>query len=247
MNEKVQKLLEIPQFVQRSPEWFEQRNNAITASDIPTVLGENKYKSAWSLLMDKCNANPKPFTGNEATRWGTHYEDTAIEVYSKLKDKEVLSFGLLIHRDYPWLGGSPDGITKDGILLEVKCPMRRKIVEGECPEHYRSQVLLNLEICDLEVANYIEYIPGKSDDDYQINIVEIKRDHQWFAEKVKIMKEFWDSVVKYREEGIETHPKWASYKKRSDTIKNNKRLKAEISDPEVTIDVKNVYGFLEEF
>ncbi len=39
MNEKVQKLLEIPQFVQRSPEWFEQRNNAITASDIPTVLG----------------------------------------------------------------------------------------------------------------------------------------------------------------------------------------------------------------
>jgi putative phage-type endonuclease len=89
MNEKVEKLLKIPQYPQRSPEWFEQRNNAITASDIPTVLGENKYKSSWSLLMDKCNANPKPFVGNEATRWGTHYEDTAIEKYSELRNKEV--------------------------------------------------------------------------------------------------------------------------------------------------------------
>jgi len=41
---QVEKLKSIPQFEQRSVEWFEQRNNAITASDIPTVLNENKYK-----------------------------------------------------------------------------------------------------------------------------------------------------------------------------------------------------------
>jgi putative phage-type endonuclease len=227
MNEKVEKLLKIPQYPQRSPEWFEQRNNAITASDIPTVLGENKYKSSWSLLMDKCNANPKPFVGNEATRWGTHYEDTAIEKYSELRNKEVLSFGLLIHPEYPWLGGSPDGITKDGILLEVKCPLRRKIVHGSVPEHYLSQILLNLEICDLEMGHFIEFVPGNADNDYEINIVEVPRDREWFANKVSEMKEFWDSVVKYRQEGIETHPKYASYKKRSDSIKNTKRLKKE--------------------
>ena len=45
MDPKVEQLLKIPQFVQRSPEWHNQRNNAITASDIPTVLGENKYKT----------------------------------------------------------------------------------------------------------------------------------------------------------------------------------------------------------
>jgi predicted phage-related endonuclease len=65
---EVQRLLEIPQYPQRSDEWYQQRNNAITASDIPTVLGENNYKTPWSLLLDKCNANPKPFVGNEATR-----------------------------------------------------------------------------------------------------------------------------------------------------------------------------------
>ena len=145
MNPTVESLLKIPQYEQRSPEWFEQRRNAITASDMPTVLKENEYKTPWSLLLDKCDSNPKPFIGNEATRWGTHYEDTAIEKYSEIKNKKVLAFGLLIHPDYPWLGGSPDGITTDGILLEVKCPLKRKIVHGEVPHHYLSQVLLNLE------------------------------------------------------------------------------------------------------
>jgi putative phage-type endonuclease len=247
MNEQVAKLLDVPQYVQRSPEWFEQRNNAITASDIPTVLGENKYKSAWSLLMDKCNANPKPFVGNEATRWGTHYEDIAIEKYSKIKDKEVFSFGLLIHPEYPWLGGSPDGITKDGILLEVKCPLRRKIVHGEVPEHYKSQILLNLEICNLEMGHFIEFVPGKTDEDYEINIVEVPRDREWFSQKVGVMKDFWDSVVKYRVDGIETHPRWASYKKRSDTIKNNKKLKTEPDTDISEINVSNTALFLDDY
>jgi putative phage-type endonuclease len=248
MDPQVQKLLQIPQTIQRSPEWFEQRNNAITASDIPTVLGENKYKSAWTLLMDKCNANPKPFVGNDATRWGTHYEDTAIEKYSELRNKEVLSFGLLIHPEYSWLGGSPDGITKDGILLEVKCPLKRKIVHGEIPEHYRSQILLNLEICNLEMGHFIEFVPGSSDNDYEINIVEIPRDREWFADKLSVMKDFWDSVVKHRAEGIETHPRWISYKKRIDTLQRNKKLKMELSDPEPEyIPIESASLFLEEY
>jgi putative phage-type endonuclease len=213
---QVKRLSLLPQFEQRTPEWYQQRENAITASDIPTVLGENAYKTSHALLLDKCNANPKPFTGNEATRWGNHYEDIAIEKYSQLKNKTVLSFGLLIHPEHPWLGGSPDGITTDGILLEVKCPLKRKIIPGEVPHHYLSQVLLNLEICDLEMAHFIEFVPGNSDDDYEINIVEVKRDREWFSKELPKMKEFWDSVLFYRENGIEKHPK---YRKRKEIKK----------------------------
>jgi hypothetical protein len=212
--EQVKRLLSIPQYVQRTPEWYLQRENAITASDIPTVLGENKYKTQWDLLVDKCNANPKPFVGNQATRWGNHYEDIAIEKYSELRNKKVLSFGLLIHPEYPWLGGSPDGITTDGILIEVKCPLTRKIIPGEVPHHYISQVLLNLEICDLEIAHFIEFVPGNSDNDYEINIVEIHRDRKWFSTELVRMKEFWDSVLEYREKGIQEHPKYKEKKVR---------------------------------
>ena len=205
---RVNELLKIPQYEQRTPEWFKQRENAITASDIPTVLGENNYKTPWNLLVDKCNANPKPFVGNTATRWGNHYEDIAIEKYSELYSKKVLPFGLLIHRDHDWLGGSPDGITTDGVLLEVKCPLSRKIVMGEVPHHYLSQVLLNLEICDLELAHFIEFVPGNSDTDFIINVVEVKRDRKWFSKELPNMKKFWDDVIRYRQYGIQKHPKY---------------------------------------
>jgi len=245
MHKTVENLLKIPQYEQRSKEWFEQRNNAITASDIPTVLNENEYKTPWILLLDKCNSNPKPFVGNEATRWGTHYEDIAIEKYSEITGKEVLSFGLLIHPEYSWLGGSPDGITTDGILLEVKCPLKRKIIHGEVPHHYLSQVLLNLEICNLEVANFIEYKPGNSDDDYEINIVEVKRDREWFSNNLPIMRNFWESVVKYRSQGIESHPKYKSYKEKSD----NNIKKSSFKESGNTLDLtenKNVSLFLSD-
>jgi len=239
MNQQVEYLLTLPQYAQRSPEWYQQRNNAITASDIPTVLGENKYKTPWSLLVDKCGGNPKPFVGNDATRWGQHYEDVAIEIYSELYNKEVLSFGLLIHRDYPWLGGSPDGITKDGILLEVKCPVSRPIIMGEIPHHYRSQVLLNLEICNLETAHFIEYAPGKSDQDYVLNVVEIKRDPEWFANELPKMKAFWDSVLEYRDKGIQTHPKYKPPRKYSRS--NTKKV---IQEPSVSLFIES--GDLED-
>ena len=214
LDPRVELLLKIPQYTQRSPEWFEQRNNAITASDMPTVLGENSYKKPWSLLVDKCGGNSKPFVGNAATRWGTHYEDIAIEKYSEIKNKKVLSFGLIIHPEYSWLGGSPDGITTDGILLEVKCPLRRKIIHGEVPHHYLSQVLLNLEICNLELAHFIEFVPGNSDSNYEINIVEVHRDREWFRENIVKMKEFWDSVLEYRQIGIENHPNYSKGKRK---------------------------------
>lgn len=239
---QVEKLLKIPQYEQRSPEWFQQRNNAITASDIPTVLGENSYKTSLSLLIDKCAANPKPFVGNSATKWGTYYEDTAIEKYSQIKGKEVLSFGLLIHPEYPWLGGSPDGITTDGILLEVKCPLKRKIVMGEVPHHYLSQVLLNLEICDLEVANFIEFIPGNADDDYIINIVEVKRDREWFARELPKMKAFWDNVLAAREQGIETNKEYQEYRTRC-----QKRVRKGPDTPNQTLNlIENKCHFIED-
>jgi putative phage-type endonuclease len=242
VNPRVKQLLNIPQYAQRTPEWYSQRENAITASDLPTVLGENSYKTPWALLTDKCNANPKPFVGNAATQWGNHYEDIAIEKYSERYNKEVLSFGLLIHPEYSWLGGSPDGITKDGILLEVKCPVRRKIVMGEVPHHYLSQVLLNLEICDLELAHFIEYIPGKSDNDFVLNVVEVHRDRDWFKREFGKIKEFWDSVLFYRKNGIHTHPKYKPPKPRQEQgitldldIAPKKKFIAFVNDPEEPI------------
>jgi hypothetical protein len=95
-------------------------------------------------------------------------------------------------------------------------------------------VLLNLEICDLELAHFIEFVPGSSDSDFEINVVEVKRDREWFAQEFPKMKEFWDSVLKYRTDGIESHPKY------------RKPVKRKAKEPGITLDLKppSIFSFI---
>lgn len=208
MHPQVEYLLNLPQYEQRSPEWFEQRKGRLTSSDVDTALGNSSYDKPDYVVFKKCGIS-KPFTGNIFTRHGQKYEDEAIEKYCQLRNKKVRSFGLLPHPTISWLGGSPDDITEDGIVLEVKCPYSRKIEMGEVPAHYIGQIKMNLEICDLEMGVFIEYVPanfnGKGND-MILNIVEVPRDREWFAEVLPVLDKCWKTIMHYRKHGIETHP-----------------------------------------
>jgi len=214
--QRVQELLQLPQFEQRSPEWFEQRKDRLTSSDIDTVLGQNKYAKPDEVLFKKCGI-AKPFMGNEATRHGQKYEDEAIEIYCKLYNKKTKSFGLLPHPTIPWIGGSPDDITHDGIVIEVKCPLRRKIVMGEIPLCYQAQVKMNMEIADLDRAVFIEYRPAHMNPNGEmiLNVVEVERDPEWVVGVLPILENFWKNVIWYRKYGIENHPDYKYHFERS--------------------------------
>jgi len=214
MNDQIKTLLELPQYVQRSPEWFEQRKDKLTSSDAATVLGINPYQKAQEVLFKKCGRDLKPFVGNVATLHGQKYEDEAIEKYCRIMGMTNFNFGLLCHRDihknedYYWLAGSPDGIVQDTtdstlepVLLEIKCPYRRKIIMGEIPKYYYPQVQLNLFICNLNTADFVEYSPPNI-----LNIVRIKKDDIWLKTNLKKLGDFWKEIEYYREKGIDTHP-----------------------------------------
>lgn len=218
MHPQVEKLLQIPQYDQRSPEWFAQRKNRLTSSDVDTVLGNNKYAKPIDVLFKKCGVS-KPFTGNIATRHGHKYEDEAIAHYCRLYNKKNLSFGLLPHPTIKWLGGSPDDITEDGIVIEVKCPLRRKIIPGKIPDHYIGQVKMNMEICDLDKAVFIEYCPATEEKEMELNIVEVDRDPKWFQEVLPVLEKFWNEVLYYRKNGIKNHPEYENYCKKHFPLK----------------------------
>lgn len=211
--ERVKELLKFEQHEQRSPEWFAQRAGKLTSSDVDTVLGNNKYAKPEEVLFKKFNLG-KPFTGNRATQHGQKYEDEAIDHYCRLYNKKNYSFGLIEHPEISWLGGSPDDITHDGIVIEVKCPLYRKIEMGKVPEHYIGQVKMNMEICDLDKAVFIEYRPAHLTDDNEmiLNIVEIDRDRKWFEGVYPILEKFRNDWDHYKKVGIEKHPKYEYYK-----------------------------------
>lgn len=179
MNPKVLELSQRPQYEQRTPEWYTARNTMITASAAANLLVKNEktckyyideynlrdtfvlngkccnpYSNKTQFIFDKCGQGT--FKGNMATYWGQKYEPVVTDIYAKLTNKNVIEFGLIGHSGLSWIGASPDGITEDGIMLEIKCPYRRQIT-GIPPFMYWIQVQIQLECCDLEFCDFIEY------------------------------------------------------------------------------------------
>ncbi|KAK7488549.1 hypothetical protein BaRGS_00020166 [Batillaria attramentaria] len=110
-----------------SATWWDARRLTITTSSAKKVpvkattnpdnfIRENLYPSFW---------------GNHATEHGKISEPKAIQA---LKDMGlcVSAEGTVVSEKEPWLSlvsGSPDGVTEDGKLVEVKCPLIKEDVE----------------------------------------------------------------------------------------------------------------------
>jgi len=163
-------LANLPQPVQKSKEWFDMRNNMITASNCGSVIGECKYTPIKALLIDKIGLGEK-FRENKFVYHGKKYEKIAIMIYENIYNSKVGEFGLIQHPTISYLGASPDGIcmslTLDGKInkligrmLEIKCPPARKIqsngkIKGDiCPDYYWIQVQIQLECCDLDECDF---------------------------------------------------------------------------------------------
>jgi len=192
----------------------------LTASDVATAIGKNKYDTPHGLLLKKCGKGEK-FMGNEATRHGELYEDEARILYEERHDEVVHEIGLCPHPKYTWLGGSPDGVSNSGKLVEIKCPPMRQIIPGEVPEHYMPQLQLCMEILDLEEADFIQYKPALTNwpKPEEFDVVNVKRDRGWFEKYLPVMEEFWQKVLYHREYGIADPPPKKKRKKKEELPK----------------------------
>lgn len=185
---------------QRSQEWLELRENMITASDIASAIGENHYESPDAFIKKKVLKTK--WAGNAATAHGTLLEPLVRDLYDQKTGRKSHEIGLVRHSKYPWLGASPDGVTEDGLLIEIKCPLTRKI-ESKVPKHYWPQVQLQLEITDLEECDFIQYRPAKSEGaEPEFVIVRVKRDRDWFTNNLPLMEAVWKRIVVGREKGL---------------------------------------------
>lgn len=150
-------LKSIKKIEQRSEEWYNVRENLITASDFGQSLGKGKFSTQKQFFKKKCGFEEKikfdPYIA--PLKWGIMYEPIATKIYEKREEIKINEFGLLIHPTINYFGASPDGITDNGILLEVKCPYKRKIT-GEIPEQYIYQIQGQLDVCNLDECDYLE-------------------------------------------------------------------------------------------
>lgn len=150
------RLLENPGIQQRTEAWYEARKSLITASDFAQALGEGKFGTQKQFYQKKCGYEVDKFDPYiPPLKWGCMFEEVAAGIYAKRNDVVLYEFGLLKHSTIDCLGASPDGITEHGIMLEIKCPYKRKIT-GEVPQQYYYQVQGQLDVCDLDECDYLE-------------------------------------------------------------------------------------------
>ena len=183
LKNRVKTLQKKPQPEQRSPEWYAARHTRVTASEAASCLFKSKktceeyvnafnikdfkykdteplnhYETREDYIIKKCRAfyGENMFKDSVYTLWGKKYEEVANRLYCQLNKTTVIEFGLLPHPRLRWLAASPDGITPDGIMLEIKCPKSRKINENEVPIHYWVQTQIQLEVTDLDFCDFFE-------------------------------------------------------------------------------------------
>jgi putative phage-type endonuclease len=182
MNEKVKRLLELELPEQRTEAWYLQRLKRLTASEVSSCLfktenvckryiekynikmkfnpniGINPYEKLEDYIIKKCKSSYElvPFPNSDATLWGKKYEPVATRLYTLKTGQKVHEFGLVPHHSLEWLAASPDGITNDGTMLEIKCPMSRKIDTSIPPFYYWIQTQIQLETCDLDKCDFFE-------------------------------------------------------------------------------------------
>ena len=74
-------------------------------------------------------------------------------------------------------------------------------IKPEVPEHYMPQLQLCMDILELEEADFIQYKPAETNwpKPEEFDVVNVKRDREWWKTYLPVMREFWDKVLYFRE------------------------------------------------
>lgn len=166
-EQKIIGLREIPQPVQRTPEWYKFRWNLITASNAWKAF--ESQPTINQLIYEKCQPikkfdneeEVKMVNTNSSLHWGQKFEPLSVLIYESKYKTIVEDFGCIQHPIYKFIGASPDGINVDkngdryGRMLEIKNVVSRDI-NGIPKKEYWIQMQLQMEVCDLDECDFLE-------------------------------------------------------------------------------------------
>ena len=182
------KVIELEQGTQQ---WLNWRHLRIGASDAPTIMGENRFKSPDKLLHEK-KLKVQIGTGlNEKMRKGTALEPKARSLYQKITKKAVQPICIQSH-SYSWLIASLDGISNDyKSLVEIKCgeSAYRQAARGIVPDYYFGQLQHQLMVTGLNSLDYWCYWPGERG-----LLIQVERDNSYIKRLFKQEEEFYQSM-----------------------------------------------------
>ena len=139
--------------IQKSAEWVKARQETVGASEISVLTGSSPLETKETLISKKIC--PADMSKNVACTWGFLFEPIVRRYFEQKNSVNVLgrTMSLNLAKDHPLYGKvtcSPDGYFsyKDEsiVLLEFKCPYKRKIAVNQIPRQYADQIQTGLAL-----------------------------------------------------------------------------------------------------
>ena len=180
---------------QGTTEWLEWRSNGIGASDAPTIMGENPWKSSTQLISEKLGTVRK-FEGNAAMARGTALEPEARKRYEEISKIRVAP-ACLQSTKHAWQRASVDGLAVNrSTVVEIKCGesvYRKTASSRQVPGYYVGQLQHILAVTDLPHIDFFCWLPSRPGIHLRIN-----RDDRYIARLIVVEKAFWQQFTKQK-------------------------------------------------
>lgn len=108
---------------QSNPAWGACRKGRITASNFGAVIRHmrSKRRATPSKSLLRKLMGEYDLSGMQAIQWGVTHESVAVDTYKLAKECEVTQSGVWLD-ETGCVGGSPDGIVDENVIIEAKCP-----------------------------------------------------------------------------------------------------------------------------
>ena len=169
-------------------EWLSVRRTGIGSSDASSILGVNKWGSAYEVWAEKRGLlRPKPTT--DAMDMGHRLEPIVVKYWSERSGIPIRTAGIMQHRTRPWQLASVDRLAACGAVVEAKTLSWRVASEwddGQVPDHAEAQVQHQLAVTGRSHAHVVGLQDGRT---WLERLV--WRDDNLIADLVKIEEEFW--------------------------------------------------------
>lgn len=188
-------MMEIFNFDQGTPEWFECRKGIPTASKFATVMakGEGKTRSEYmrKLAGEILTGEISEQFSNIHTDRGNEMEDEARQTYAFVESAEITRVGFIRNGNK---GASPDSLVGNNGGLEIKTALPHiqidRLERNRLPPEHRAQVQGNLWLSEREWWDFVSYWPR-----LPILTVRVYREEDYISEMSSEVDRFNDELA----------------------------------------------------
>jgi len=166
-------LIELPDLIQGTDEWLEQRRGMVTASAVGKLVTAKTVRPANNddsrgltalLVAERITGHVDPVYVSDDMLRGHEDEPRARDKYSE-HYAPVVESGFMVRDDWGFrIGYSPDGLVGDDGLIEVKSRRQKKhlqtILADEVPPENMAQLQCGLLVSGREWCDYLSYCGG---------------------------------------------------------------------------------------